>query len=558
MGIGRALSGWRGQKKTVGLVALLTIGWGLLFSALVPPSTEAAWLPTTSLTQAGQDADWPEVAFGPDGTTTVAWVRSNGTNDIAQASTRPAGSDSFTVPVDLSLPGQSASFPQVIAGSDGTTTVVWYRTSGPDSFIQAATRSQGEGSFSAPTNLSLPGGFAYNPVLAVGPNGTTTIGWSRQAGGSDTIQTATRQAGSTTFTTPLDVFGSATTTVLADLLVAPDGTITALLYQFVGSDYRIRAATRAPGSATFSAPVDISVPGGSAEYPRGSVGPDGSITVVWQQGSGGLDEIKTAFRAAGSSTFSAPTTLSQGGVYNRAPQIAAGPDGATTAVWYSYDGTRTMIQAASKAAGAASFGAPSTISTGTTNAFNPAVTIGSDGTTTAAWYQFDGMGGSLIQAATRAAGAPSFGQPVALTAPGGEGYNPKLASGPCGSYTTAVWERTDGADYIIQQASEPTAVCRPSLANLKAKGPKKAKLNKKVVFRITATNSGDATATGLKLKAAGKGVKASKSVGSLAAGKSKTVKLPLKFKKQGKVKVTFTLTSGNAGKKTVKKTVKVG
>ena len=557
MGVGRALSGWRGQRKTVGLIALLTIGWGLLFSALVPPSTEAAWLPTTSLTQAGQDANWPEVAFGPDGTTTVVWERSNGTNDIAQAAIRPAGSGSFTVPVDLSLPGQNASFPKVITGADGMTTVVWYRPSGADTFIQAATRSPGADSFSAPVDLSLPGGDAFNPVLATGPDGTITIGWTRVVGANETIQTATRQAGSTTFSPPLDVFGVAGTITLGDLLVAPDGTVTALWGQLAGANYVIRAATRAPGSATFSAPVDISAPGGSAQYPRGSVGPDGSTTLVWQQGSGGLDEIKTAFQAVGSSTFSAPTTLSQGGIYNRGAQIAGGPDGATTAVWYSYDGTKTTIQAASKAAGAASFGAPTTISTGTTSANNPDVTIGFDGTTTAAWYQFDGSG-SLIQAAARAGGATSFGQPAPLSAPGGSAYSPKLASGPCGSYTTAVWERSDGVDYIVQQASEPTAVCLPSLEPLKAKGPKKVKRNKKVVFRVTATNSGDAAATGLRVKASGKGVKASKSAGSLAAGASKTVKLPIKFKKRGKVKVTFTLTSANAGKKTVKKTMKVG
>ena len=88
-------------------------------------------------------------------------------------------------------------------------------------------------------------------------------------------------------------------------------------------------------------------------------------------------------------------------------------------------------------------------------------------------------------------------------------------------------------------------------------GPGKAKRGKKTTYRIKVTNSGNADATGVKLQAKGKGVKANKNVGNIPAGVSKTVKAKLKFKKPGKVKTTFKVTSANAGGKTVKKTIRV-
>lgn len=95
------------------------------------------------------------------------------------------------------------------------------------------------------------------------------------------------------------------------------------------------------------------------------------------------------------------------------------------------------------------------------------------------------------------------------------------------------------------------------LGKVKVKGPKNAKRGKTATYKVTVKNAGGATAKGVKVQMSGKGVKAKKSIGNIPAGKSKTVKLKAKFKKAGKVKATFKVTSKNAGKKTAKTTVKV-
>ena len=88
---------------------------------------------------------------------------------------------------------------------------------------------------------------------------------------------------------------------------------------------------------------------------------------------------------------------------------------------------------------------------------------------------------------------------------------------------------------------------------MSVKGPAKVKKGKKATYKVKVTNSGNADATGVKVKVKGKGVKAKKKVGKIPAGKSKTVKVKLKPKKPGKVKLTFKVTSKNAGGKTVNK-----
>ncbi len=112
-------------------------------------------------------------------------------------------------------------------------------------------------------------------------------------------------------------------------------------------------------------------------------------------------------------------------------------------------------------------------------------------------------------------------------------------------------------DPLVVDPPVDPPVGEAKIGKVKVKGPAKVKRKKKATYKVRITNSGNARANGVKLKVKGKGVKAKKTVGSIAAGKAKTVKIRLTFKKPGKVKVTFKVTSGNAGGKTVKKKIKV-
>ncbi len=95
------------------------------------------------------------------------------------------------------------------------------------------------------------------------------------------------------------------------------------------------------------------------------------------------------------------------------------------------------------------------------------------------------------------------------------------------------------------------------IGKVTVEGPSGARKGRSNAYRVKVTSTGNARATGVRLQVKGKGVKAKKKLGRIGAGKSKVVKVKVRFKKPGKVKASFRVTSKNAGGKTVKKKIRV-
>ena len=106
-----------------------------------------------------------------------------------QAATRAANATTFSTPIDVST--TNAFGPQVAIGPDGTTTITWYSRIGANDIVQAATRAANATTFSTPINLSTTGQDAYNPQVATGPDGTTTITWMGYNGSNLIVQAVT-------------------------------------------------------------------------------------------------------------------------------------------------------------------------------------------------------------------------------------------------------------------------------------------------------------------------------------------------------------------------------
>ena len=144
---------------------------------------QGPWLAPVDLSATGRDASLPQMAVAPDGTTTATWYRSNGTNYIVQASTRPPGG-TFSSPVDLSAPGQNANGPQLAVAPDGATTAAWYRGNGTNTIVQAAFTANPPATRAAPL---ISGSAALGASLGCDGGSWTgaalvTTGWLRGAG----------------------------------------------------------------------------------------------------------------------------------------------------------------------------------------------------------------------------------------------------------------------------------------------------------------------------------------------------------------------------------------
>ena len=115
----------------------------------------------------------------------------------------------------------------------------------------------------------------------------------------------------------------------------------------------------------------------------------------------------------------------------------------------------------------------------------------------------------------------------------------------------------DAKALYSEVSGDPPIVYKARIGKVKVSGPAKVKRGRKATYKVGITNSGNKTATGVRLKVKGRGVSFNTSVGKIGAKKTRTVKVRLKAKKPGRVKVAFKVTSKNAGGKTVKKTITV-
>ena len=424
----RAITPIRPSARRAVSAALVLLALG------APAAMAQGFGPAEDLSVTGQDAQYPQLAVGADGATTVTWYRNNGSNYIVQAATRPGGSSTFGTPIDLSVAGRSAYDPQIAVGPDGATTVTWFRSNGTNDIVQAATRPAGSSTFGTPVDLSVVGRDARYPQIAVGPDGATTVTWRRSNGTNDIIQAATRPAGSSTFGTPVDLSATGQNAFVPQVAVGPDGATTVTWRRNNGTNSIIQAATRPAGSSTFGTSVDLSVTGQSAFVPQVAVGSDGATTITWNRSDGSKYIIQAATRPAGSSTFGTPVDLSATGRDAYDSDVAIGPDGATTVTWSRSDGSAYIIQARTRPAGSTDFGTVADLSATGQSSYEPQVAVGPDGTPTVTWYR---IGPSyIVQAST---GTPTLARLSVTRTGAGSGTVTSSPAGiscgtTCGAY----------------------------------------------------------------------------------------------------------------------------
>lgn len=437
--------------------------------ALGPVSMGAGadWTPVTSLTSTGQNALTPQVAVAADWTTTAVWSRSNGTNTLIQSATRASGASTFGLAANLSSPGQNAGAPQIAVNAAGLAAAVWVRSDGTDPIVQVATRPAGAASFGAASSLSAAGQTAFAPQVAVAPSGAITVAWYRYDGAHMRIQAATRPEGFAGFDPPETLSAAGANAYDPQLAVSSDGTVTAVWTGSDGAHNIVRSATRPPGTGSFGTVSDLSAAGEDNYAPQVAAAPDGTVTAVWNGAT-----VQSATRPAGESAFGPVSDLPAAGGSPGGPQVAAAADGSVTAVWTRSDGANRIVQTATRPRGAGAFGAVTDLSAPGRDASEPQVAVAGDGAVTVAWLRSNGTE-NIAQAATRPAGAASFGAVRDLSADGRAAVGVQVAAST-GGLASAAWYRSDGTNTLVQTTATglevPSALTAPSITGTLATG----------------------------------------------------------------------------------------
>lgn len=205
---------------------------------------------------------------------------------------------------------------------------------------------------------------------------------------------------------------------------------------------RINSST-APFGGPWTTPVFISPDGENAADPHVAVDAAGNATAVWDRNVGTNKTIQYATKPFGAA-WNGALDLTSTSEIATTPQIAVNASGKAVVVW-EFDGATSIIRAATFD-GAVWTTSPD-LSNSAQNARVPQVGIDAAGNAVAVWTWFDGS--NDITQASNFNGTAWSVTPTDLSAAGQDAEEPQVSVNASG-VAVAVWDRLDGANFIVQ------------------------------------------------------------------------------------------------------------
>ena len=344
--------------------------------------------------------------------------------------------------VTLSASGQSAYNPMVAVDAAGNATAVF---SGGGAVIKAVTRPAG-GTWGAPVDLTSATNVSLGARILVDAAGNATAVWLEQISGNTAVRAATRPAGGV-WSFAVTVAGSGADSL--DAAVNPAGTVAVVWRHSDGGTYRVRSATKPPGGS-WTSPVFLSVAGNYEQEPDIAVNAAGAMAAVWgDEPLNGNLRIQASTRSAEGGAWSAPVNISAAGQSAFTPRVVLDASGRATAIWTRSDGSNSIVQSRTKAAGGgwSLFVVP--LSAPGLSAAAPQIAVDGSGNATVVWSRSNGSH-DIVQATTRV-GTGAWSAPVNLSVAGQNADSPAIAVDPQGD-ATVVWQRFNGTQFVIQSA----------------------------------------------------------------------------------------------------------
>ncbi|MET0769879.1 MAG: PKD domain-containing protein [Solirubrobacteraceae bacterium] len=376
---------------------------GALLAFAGAASASPSWLPAQTLT--ATDSKAPVVAVAPDGTTVLAWSRVDGATTVVEAVRRRPG-EAFGTPVKLNA--AEGSNPRVGIDAAGNATIAWEE----DGVGVRAARLPAATGFEAAATVVANGSGAE---LAVGAGGTAVV--VAQVAG--VLQAAIRPGASGAFGTATPI--SAGTVLDPDVAVAPDGR--AAVAWLEGGDILLDERPAGGGFAAAGTIRSRDEDAYEVSEPAVAIDGAGRGIVVWTE-----DDLGTAAEGTYLNSSVEPGAwVSYWHPTSRSADLVTGPGGAVVGTWVE----NAFLGVGDLTPGTGSwtnFGvADPTPAAGTA----PAVAVGGDNATVAAWAS-----GSGVHAARRAAGTNLLTS--AQLATGAGAGDPSLGADGQGN-ATAAW-----------------------------------------------------------------------------------------------------------------------
>lgn len=304
-----------------------------------------------------------------------------------------------------------------------------------------------------PIDIVLAPGNFNDPDIAVDGAGNAIAIWVQVDGLNQDVRTSILPRGGT-WSTPV-VITTCPILFHETIAVTPSGNAIALwvCQSGGGTINNVQAATLTIGG-TWSAPVNISATSTNAFFPRLAINDQGDAVAAWDIFDGSNTVVQAAtFHATSTSPFTGtwtpPTTLSPPGFNTGNLNVAINNSGKAVAVWSVVFGPTEIIQA-SIFNGSSWFPAQ-TISNTLFNSRDPSVALDSKGNAVAVWVGSNGTF-NLIQASKLSAKEGTWSNPVLLSPNGFNSDTPVVRVDGFGNFI-AVWVKTSVANNSVQWAT---------------------------------------------------------------------------------------------------------
>ena len=330
-----------------------------------------------------------DVAMDAAGNAVLVWPTTKNGFTVVQSSVRPAGG-SFGAPVDLTTDDQSAFDPRVAMSAGGEAIAVWTRSNGTDTIAQASRKPAGSTSFGPPTNLSQPGpaaasaeGNASNARVALNDQGAAAVTWVRNDPSNTIVQARVRPAGSTDFSAVLDLSATGQSASTPEVAIDNAGRSTYVWARPDGTRTRIQSRFLTAAGAFGAGVDDLSSDDRNGSSPQVALDPNNTAVALWVgcPTAGGSCIVESASRPSNGS-FGQVDPVSPPVDSQFLPQIEMDAAGTATAAWSDF--TTARIRAARRPRGG-SFGDVDDLSPTPGSAFLPALAADNQGNVVAGW-----------------------------------------------------------------------------------------------------------------------------------------------------------------------------
>jgi hypothetical protein len=377
-GKGHAVAVWNGQDPNSGEIETLRSATTLPVSPGGPAPSKGGQAreefgPPTTVGPASQPAGSnppspPSVAVDRHGNALAAWLMndSQGNTRVAVSEAGPGGS--FGPPQILSDPGQPAFNPGVAFDRSGNAIVVWNRFEGTSTRVQAVARSA-DGGFGEVQTLSPAGVPASDPEVGMSDSGGAVVIWVAQEKAPPFVHyvQAARGTEDGGFGSPETISNQNLDADAAHLAVSPNGTAIATWRETRQNLLGQIATALAPGAGAFGPEVVVQPPAGMDAFePRVGMDRFGRGTLLWietpQQATPGTNVVHAA-RTNRKGVFTSGGILESADVDMRGAELAVARAGNAVATWVTEPSTGVSeVHAATRSRRDRQFGPAETLS----------------------------------------------------------------------------------------------------------------------------------------------------------------------------------------------------